>query len=242
MLLPALATVHDTFLTLSRIADEQFAGSCARKLLLRSGFDPTGIAVVVAASVAGAATLCIDADADALRSGLRAGLCDFVVAHLDEALRILKNEIRRGVAVSVGLTADPRAALSEMSERGVQPDLLNLSSADAPAAISFRERGALDLPSGAAFRTDSELLSWTIAVDPPRNLPRLTQIAIDALDPAHPDSPARRRWLEVSPRYLGRAFGSHQCLRMTSAESSVLADRIRVEVPAAILTHEDAAS
>jgi len=242
MLLPALATVHDTFLTLSRIADEQFAGSCAGKLLLRSRFDESGIALVIAASVAGAATLCIDADADALRSGLRAGLCDFVVAHLDEALRILKNEIRRGVAVSVGLTADPHAVLAEMIERGVQPDLLSTAALDESTSSTFVQRGAIAIPPSTTLRAESSLLSWSVTAGPPRNLARLAQMAADALDPLLSETPARRRWLEISPRYLGRAFGPHQCLRMTSAESSAFADRVRVELPAAILAHEDSPS
>lgn len=242
MLLPALATIHDTFLTLSQLADDQFAGSCAGKLLLRSRFDAEGIAAIIAASVAGAATLCIDGDGDALRAGLRAGLCDFVVAHLDEALRILKNEIRRGLAVSVGLTADPRAALAEMIDRGVQPDLLSLSALDEPSGFVFRERGAALLQRSSPPPADTSVLSWSVDADAPRNLPRLAQIAADLLDPARPDTPARRRWLQVSPRYLGRAFGSHQCLRMTVAESAAFEARVRADLPSAVVVHEIAAS
>ena len=71
-----------------------------------SGWNADGIAAVIAASVAGAASLCVDADADGLRQGLRSGFIDFVVGNLDEALRILKNELRRGLPVSVGLAVN----------------------------------------------------------------------------------------------------------------------------------------
>src|ERR1700744_693179 len=100
MHLPQLNAIHDQFLILSRIGQERFAGTFGGKLLLRGGLGPDGIAALVAASIGGAASLCVDEDPDRLREGLRSGFVDFVVANLDEALRILKTEIRLGRAVA----------------------------------------------------------------------------------------------------------------------------------------------
>jgi hypothetical protein len=223
MRLPQLIEIHDQFLALSRFAREAFAGTLGGKLLLREGLGPNGIAALVAASIGGTASLCVDEDADRLREGLRAGFVDFVVANLDEALRILKNEIRRALPVSVGLAIDAEPSIDAMVERGLQPDLLS--------AVS--EHHASTLPD-----SDLSILEWTISEDAVRLMPRVARLASESIDPARGDTPARRRWLDRSPRYLGRAFGSQQCLRMTEAEMAALLPRLHSEIPTAKLTRQ----
>lgn len=236
MMVPDLFIIHDHFLWLSRTARQRFSGTLAGKLLLREALDADGAAVLVAASVAGCASLCADADGALLREGLRAGFCDFVVGHLDEALRILKNEIRRGLPVSVGLTADPEVCLRAMAERGAQPDLLSVTGDPARAQI-FVERGAVVLPHVISERDEptgeTALLCWSVAAEAGRTMPQIGRIAAEALDAERADTPARRRWLEISPRYLGRAFAGRQCVRMTETEAAAFTARVRYEVPSA---------
>jgi hypothetical protein len=235
MLLPKLTEIHDQFLSLTRVDREHFADSLGGKLLLRSGFDVDGIAAVVAASIAGAASLSVDADAERLRQGLRAGLCDFVVGHLDEALRILKNELRQARPVSVGLAADPAPCIGEMIERGLQPDLLS-ALAEGQARI-FIERGAIALPADEPH-PDTSLIEWTVATDPAKLMPRIARIVSGSLDSARRDTLARRRWLDQSPRYLGRAFASRQCLRAMDAEIAALLPLVHAEIPSAAITRD----
>ena len=239
MPLPNLSLIHDRYLALSRSARKPDSATLAGQLLLRLGFDAEGVAVAIAASVAGAATLCVDADAEALRAGLRAGLCDFVVAHLDEALRILKNEVRRGLPVAVCLSAEPEACAAAMAERGVQPDLLSLAGAVTAGAKAMLEHGALPLSGDAEPEPGTSLLRWSVAEDAARTMPRIAAIAVECLDLAVASTPARRRWLEVSPRYLGRAFGWRQCVRMTPEETTAFVARVRVEIPAAAVESDD---
>jgi len=240
--LPALGQIHDRHLALSAIASERRGGTLAGRLLLRAGFDAEGIAVLIGASIAGAASLCVDADGDRLRDGMRAGLCDFLVGNLDESLRILKNEIRRGRAVSVCLEAEPEECLAELAERGVQPDLLAPGDLEESAAIGiFVEHGALVLPREGESQVQTSLLQWTAGAEAARTLPRIAQIATESLDEARADTPARRRWLENAPRYLGRVFGARLCVRMTAGESGHFLERVRVEVPAASVTRDGTA-
>jgi hypothetical protein len=234
--LPDLARVHDRYLSLSRLACEHFAGSLGGKLLLRSAFDADGIAAVVAASIAGTASLCVDADAERLRQGLRQGLCDFVVGHLDEALRILKNELRRSLPVSVGLTAGSEHATAAMIERGLQPDLLS-GLTEAQVRI-FLERGAISLPPTDEPYPDTSLIEWTVAIDPAQSMPRIARIVSASLDSARSDTPARRLWLDRSPRYLGRAFGHRQCVRATNAELAAILPLVQSEIPSTAITRD----
>lgn len=243
LILPDLGRVHDRFLSVAHIARERFGGTLGGKLLFRCGFDAEGIATLIAGSVTGAVSLCIDSTAGALREGLRTGLCDFVVGNLDEAVRILKNELRRGLPVSVGLTADPRSSKDEMIERGLQPDLLSAAWTDEASqsrARIFVERGAIRLSEDAAiqFENDTSLLVWTAAAEPARTLPQIARLAAEALEVERVDTPARRRWLETGPRYLGRAFGPRQCLRMSSEEIDRFLPGVRAEFPAVTVVEE----
>jgi hypothetical protein len=233
---PSLPAIYSRYETLSRLARDRFAGLLAGRLLLRLNLDAEGLTAVVAASIAGACSLCIEPEAEVARAALRAGLCDFVVGPLDEALRILKNELRRGLAVSVGLTAKPESVLAEMIERGLQPDLLSLPGGE-PSQI-FVDRGALILPQHDSPDLATALLEWTVATDAARLMPQIARIAVQALDASRSDTPLRQRWLEAAPRYLGRAFAASHCVRMTAEESAAFIAAARSQFPAIQLSRD----
>ena len=78
---------------------------------------------MIAGNVAGCATLAATAEPAAQKQAIRDGVVDFLVTSLDEALRILKNEIRKRATVAVCVGA-PSTVEREMIERGVLPDLV----------------------------------------------------------------------------------------------------------------------
>lgn len=239
MPLPELSRIYDQYLTHSQLAREQFSGSLGGRVFLSTG--PDGLSFIVAASLAGAASLWMDPDAEILRSAMRAGLCDFVVGTLDEALRILKNEVRRKRAVSVGLHADPTECLRVCLDRGFQPDmLLRLPSSLQREMQILVERGAILLNEKPRMKGETSLLCWSVDLDVPATMRRIGQIAAESLDPARDDTPDRRRWLEAAPRHLGRAFANRQCLRMDRDESAAFVARARLEHPAVSLRSDDA--
>ncbi|MFZ0632338.1 MAG: hypothetical protein WA399_20800 [Acidobacteriaceae bacterium] len=234
--LPALSTIYGRFETFSRIARDRFSGSLGGKLLLKSPLDADGLADLAAASIAGACSVCIEPEAEQLREALRAGLCDFVVGPLDEALRILKNELRRGLPVSVGLAAEPHSTLAEMLDRGLQPDFVSLPPGE-PSRILL-QRGALALPEHDSPAPDTVLIEWTLITDIARSMPQIARIAARSLDADRPDTPLRHRWLESAPRHLGRAFATRLCLRMTAAESSAFVAAARTQFPMIRITSD----
>jgi hypothetical protein len=167
----------------------------------------------MASNVAGAASLGIDPDADFAKQALRAGVCDFLVNTLDEALRILKNEIRSRRPVSVVLSREVNAALAQIVERGVQPDMLA-----SPIRV-LTERGARMIPETA---TGDGLVpvDWTISGNAVRQLAILDALATKSLQGNAAEGDARVRWIEASPKYLGRPFAGQRFLRMTNAEAN----------------------
>jgi hypothetical protein len=162
------------------------------KLLYAGDLGPDGRATLVAGNIAGAASLAATADPGAGKQAIRDGAADFLVNSLDEALRILKNEIRKREAVAVCIAAAPEMVECEMLERGVVPDLTS----------------HIELVPETSGQV---LLTWRVDSAPAQWLPKLYRIAVDCLEShAGEGADAAVRWLRLAPRYLGRlAQGVH---------------------------------
>jgi len=116
--------VQGTFETFSAAGEKHFAGDLAGKLIVSGGMGGMGGAQPLAATMAGAAFLGIDVDPERIKKRLKTGYCDFMVTNLDEALRILKNAVRKKENISVGLVGNCADIIPELAERGVVPDIL----------------------------------------------------------------------------------------------------------------------
>jgi len=116
--------VQGTFETFAAAADKHLGGSLEGKLIVSGGMGGMGGAQPLAATMNGAAFLGIDVDPERIKKRLKTGYCDFMVNTLDEALRILKNAVRKKEAVSVGLVGNCADVIPELADRGVVPDLL----------------------------------------------------------------------------------------------------------------------
>ena len=196
------------------------------KLLYAGELDEPGRALVVAGNIAGAASLAATADPAAQKQAIRDGVADFLVTSLDEALRILKNEIRKRATVAVCVAAAPDAVEDEMLERGVLPDLIAPGVAGHPAGIAFLRQGARiarSIPAGA----DAAVVAWRVAASPALWLPRLDTLALDCLAP---EQNVARRWVRLAPRYLGRLAQGLRLLRCDEGLLEILLKQVRVQV------------
>lgn len=178
--LTCIAQVEQTYARLMCIASgaEHLGG----KLLYAGELDERGRAFAIAGDIAGAATLGASADAAALRQAQHSGAIDFLVNSLDEALRILKNEIRKHEPVAVAVWTAPAAMLAEMMERGVLPDLLPEQIAD------------------PVLRRGSRFLVWPIPAEFAQRPAAFEALLLEHLPV---EDLSARRWLRLSPRYLG---------------------------------------
>lgn len=116
--------VQGTFETFSAAADKHFGGDLSGKLIVSGGMGGMGGAQPLAATMAGAAFLGIDVDPERIKKRLKTGYCDFMVTTLDEALRVLKNAVRKKENISVGLVGNCADIIPELADRGVVPDIL----------------------------------------------------------------------------------------------------------------------
>ncbi len=156
------------------------------------GASTTGFAA--AASLAGAASLSVDAAGTELKLHFRDGAFDFLVNTLDEALRALKNELRKGRPLAIGLHADPRQTQAEMKERGLVADLLLRGRDEVATDAAMAERASINEASPSKqFLNWLEDQRWSV-----QELPRLQLEGAAQRSTANvlaQDDSVQRRWL-----------------------------------------------
>jgi urocanate hydratase len=208
-------------------------------LIIACGLNPQGAALALASNIAGAVCLNIENDPSTLKDALRSGSCDFIVNTLDEALRVMKNEIRKHLSLSVGLQGDPTLVLQELLERGVAPELftgLTGNIGHHEAVRAFKSSGALLVrfdstpPIGDEESLDANSILNTFIHDRQWLLHSFsfdTQAALRAFD-AHAltllpeDDHLRRRWLQAASRILQRERPIRRVLWVTEQEKQIL--------------------
>lgn len=191
--------------------------SLGGRLLYAGELDDAGRTLTVAGNIAGAATLAATADGATQKQSIRDGVADFLVTTLDEALRILKNEIRRRATVAVCVGTAPDAVEHEMHERGVVPDLLRLAVAD----VRARPIQSDDSVAPAI------LLEWEVTAAPGvwmRKLDVIARACINAGDSA------AGRWLRLSPRYAGRAAQGVRVLRCARLAAQMFFETVEAQI------------
>src|SRR5271167_3745408 len=157
----------------------------AGKLVASGGMGGMGGAQPLAATLNGAAFLGIDVDPEHIKRRVKTGYCDVMVNDLDEALRILKNAVRKREAASVGLVGNCADVVPEMARRGVVPDLLTdqTSAHDPvggyiPQGLSVEQAAELRQRDAAEYRRRS-LASIAAHVQGMLDLMRLGAVTFD---------------------------------------------------------------
>ena len=217
--------VFRSYEALSLLADGD--AGLGGKLCYAGEIDDRGRELLYAANIAGAASIAASPEAAVQRQAVRDGVIDFLVTSLEEALRILKNEIRKRQPVSVGVAIAPFRLLGEMIERGVLPDLLPAAAGDlfgeeADGFDIFVGQGARQLPSQAdgfgrrfvTWSTDREFTRWLPLIDR----------SVQAIVPE--EDRVRQRWLRLAPRYLGRAAQREHGVGLDAVEFERLQGRV----------------
>ncbi len=250
---PTVADVRSAYTQIWHTARRYLSGRIAGRFCLLAPLSEGGTPLTLAAGIAGAASLTIETSTDAIRAAVREGAVDFAVNTLDEALRILKNEIRKQQAASVLLEGDVSQVLAEAADRGAQPDLIawppshdrrhdrqhdrqhdRLAPFLARGAVLLPFSGAEDAPRQDVLDPDREgwlSVRWKTSEPAAQALRYLDGLAASAL----PDNDLERRyWIARAPRYLPRAQRSERSLSMSPDEAA----RFRSAVEHAIAAGE----
>jgi Urocanase Rossmann-like domain len=216
--MPTVERVRAHYASLCAAAAAHFgSGSLPGRLLLIDGLVDEGDALLIAASIAGAASLVLETRTEAVRHCVRNGIVDFAVLTLDEALRILKNEVRKQQPIAVLLERESTGVLAEMIERGAQADMLRWAAAE-PAIQTLLERGATLLPGPVDTPSNSrDEVIWRARDGGSAALRQLDLLAAEVVPGK---DAARQNWIARSPRYLPRALRLERGIRMNAAEGA----------------------
>jgi urocanate hydratase len=204
--------------------------SLGGQFLYAGELDEEGRALLVAANVLGAASLTVTADPSTQRRAIRDGVADYLVTTLDEALRILKNQLRKQEAVAVCIAAKPQTIEREMEERGVQPNLVTYALSGLARFPPEFQAGARRVEhSGPAW--ERSVITWTAETAAAIWLPKLDALALDCLNTdTGPAQLAARRWMRLAPRYFGHLAQGRRIVSCDQETAQEIFNRVQTAV------------
>ena len=116
--------VQGTYETFFAVANQHFGGAPAGRWILTGGLGGMGGAQPLAATMAGFSMIAVECDPTRIAMRLRTRYLDREARTLDEALAMLEEARRAGQPVSVGLLGNAADVFSELSRRGITPDVV----------------------------------------------------------------------------------------------------------------------
>jgi urocanate hydratase len=116
-----LQGTYETFVAAGR---KHFNGDLSGRVILTAGLGEMGGAQPLAATMAGAVMLAVEANPKAIERRLKTGYLDTWTTSLDEALRLVEDARKRKQPLSVALLGNIVDVIKELYRRGFVPDLL----------------------------------------------------------------------------------------------------------------------
>jgi urocanate hydratase len=114
--------VQGTYETFVELGRKHYGGSLAGRWILTGGLGGMGGAQPLAATLAGASMLAVEAQDSRIHKRLETGYLDLRAETLDEALAMLESARRDGEAKSIGLLGNAAEIFPEILRRGIRPD------------------------------------------------------------------------------------------------------------------------
>ena len=126
--------VQGTYETFVEMGRQHFGGSLAGKWILTGGLGGMGGAQPLAATLAGASMIAVEAQDSRIEKRLQTRYVDQRATSIDEALAMVQAAYKAGRATSVALLGNAAEVFPEMLARGIRPDAVtDQTSAHDPA-------------------------------------------------------------------------------------------------------------
>jgi len=116
--------VQGTYETFVEIGRQHFGGSLAGKWILTGGLGGMGGAQPLAATLAGASMLAVEAQDSRIEKRLETGYLDARAETLEDALAMIAHAHAEGRAISIGLLGNAAEIFPEILARGIRPDVV----------------------------------------------------------------------------------------------------------------------
>lgn len=116
--------LQGTYETFAECGRKYFGGDLKGTFLLTAGLGGMGGAQPLAATMNGAACLCVEVNRERIQRRLDTGYLDKMTESIDEALKLIDEAKKNKQPLSVGLLGNAGEILPELIKRGVQPDIV----------------------------------------------------------------------------------------------------------------------
>ncbi|MDQ4080705.1 MAG: urocanate hydratase, partial [Gemmatimonadota bacterium] len=116
--------LQGTYETFGAVARQHFDGSLAGRFVLTAGLGGMGGAQPLAATMNGAAILCVEVDPARIEKRLATRYLDRMTHDHGQAIRWIEEARSKRQPLSVGLVANAAPVLPELVTRGITPDVL----------------------------------------------------------------------------------------------------------------------
>ena len=144
--------LQGTYQTFAAAGEKHFgSASLAGRTILTAGLGGMGGAQPLAATLAGAATLCVEVDPARLERRLATRYLDEATDSLDDALARIRSAANEGRALSVGLLGNAADVVPELARRGETFDLVTDQTAAHDPLTGYVPQG-LDVEAAAVLR------------------------------------------------------------------------------------------
>jgi urocanate hydratase len=144
--------LQGTYQTFVAAAEQHFGSiDLAGRTILTAGLGGMGGAQPLAATLAGAAILCIEVDPERIRRRLETRYLDEASESLEEALKRVRAAAREGRALSVGLLGNAAEVVPELARRGEAFDLVTDQTAAHDPLTGYVPAG-LDVEAASTLR------------------------------------------------------------------------------------------
>jgi len=196
--------LQGTYETLSALAKRHFGGDLSGRFVLTGGMGGMGGAQPLAATMNGAAILCVEVDRSRIEKRLKTGYCDKIVTELDEALRLVLEAKGKKQALSVGLVGNCSDTHPEIVRRGIIPDVVTDQTSAHDELNGYVPGGmnAFDFPGFVPayirplFCEGKGPFRWAALSGDPEDIRKTDEIVLKLF----PEDKALVRWIELAEK------------------------------------------
>ena len=116
--------LQGTYETLAEIAKQNFGGSLKHTLTLTGGLGGMGGAQPLAVTMNEGVNITVEINPYSIQRRLETGYLDTSTDSIDKALKLSKDAMEKGEALSIGLLGNTATVLPEFIKRGIVPDIV----------------------------------------------------------------------------------------------------------------------
>ena len=116
--------LQGTYQTLAALADKHFGGTLRGRFVLTGGMGGMGGAQPMAVTMNEGVVIDVEVDPERIKRKVSEGYCNKMTASIDEAVNWMREAVKTGEPLSIGLVGNTAEVLPELVNREVIPDVV----------------------------------------------------------------------------------------------------------------------